>query len=312
MKRIVRDQAFRFGMIWILVGLAILSDILYPGFFNPGNLNDLIGEVAPVAIVAVGMTFVIIGGGFDLSVGATFALASVIYALLGNHIPLGLAFVITMGAGMACGLINGLIITLVRVNPFIATLATSSLFSGAAYLLSNSNPITPKASDFTYLGIGKWGGIWISSFFLLVIIVIAGVALARTTYGRSVYSVGGNEEASRLAGLRTNWVKVSTFMISGVCAAIAGMIVASQTDLGSASFGGTVTLDSIAIVIVGGTSLLGGEGAMWRTGIGILIWGTITNLFTSLALSTATQLLLEGAILLVAVGLDSLARRSRR
>jgi ribose transport system permease protein len=307
----LRAQVFRFGMVWILIALAIVSDILYPGFFAASNLNNVIGEIAPVGIVGIGMTFVIIAGGFDLSVGAMFACAAVVYALLGNHMPLGYAFVLTMGTGLIAGAINGLVITVVRVNPFIATLATASLFSGAAFLLSHSNPIVPTAANFTTLGIGKWGGIWISSFILVVIFALGALVLSRTTYGRSVFVLGGNREAARLSGLRTGWITMSTFMISGVCAAIAGMITASQTDVASADFGTTITLDSIAIVIVGGTSLMGGEGAMWRTGIGILIWGTITNLFTSLALSQETQLLMQGGILLIAVGLDSFAQRSR-
>ena len=307
-----RDLGVRFGMVWVLIALAILSNILYPGFFEPGNLNNMIGEVAPVGIVAVGMTFVIIAGGFDLSVGAVFAVASVTYAGLGNHMPLALAFLCTCLLGILAGSVNGLVIARLKVNPFIATLATASLFSGFGFLVSHSNPIISTAGNFSQLGTGKWVGIWISTYFLIAFLAVGGFVLARTTYGRSVYAVGGNGEAARLAGMRTGWLRMSTFMITGLSAAVAGMIVASQTGVGQADIGSNITLDSIAIVIVGGTALMGGEGAMWRTIIGVLIWGTITNLFSSLALSTSAQLLLQGAILLVAVSLDSFARSNRR
>ncbi|MHB8695514.1 MAG: ABC transporter permease [Solirubrobacteraceae bacterium] len=305
-----RDQMFRFGMVWVLIALAIVANTQYSGFFDPGNINNLISQVAPVGIVAVGMTFVIIGGGFDLSVGAVFALAGVAYAGLGNHMALPFAFLLTAGIGLAAGAINGLAVTILRVNAFIATLASASLFSGLAYMLS-ANPIINNASDFSNLGTGKWGGIWIASYVLAGFVAVAAVVLARTTYGRSIYALGGNPEAARLAGMRTSVLRVSTFMITGLCAAVAGMIVASQVGVGQANVGSDITLNSIAIVIIGGTSLMGGEGAMWRTIIGVLIWGTITNLFSSLALSTSAQLLLEGAILLAAVSMDSYARRKR-
>ena len=309
---LARDQFLRFGMVWVLILLAILARILYSGFFDLGNLNNLIAQVAPVAIVAVGMTFVIIGGGFDLSVAAIYAVASVTYASFSNHMPLPLAFVLTVLIGVGCGVFNGLVITRLRVNAFIATLASASLFSGGAYVISKSNPVISNASGFGDLGTGKWGGIWIASYVLAAIILLAGIVLARTKYGRSVYALGGNAEAARLAGMRVNWIRITTFMMTGACAAIAGMIVASQTGVGQANIGTDVTLNSIAIVIVGGTSLMGGEGAMWRTLVGILIWGTITNLFSSLALSTSVQLILEGAILLLAVAIDSFARRTRQ
>jgi ribose transport system permease protein len=307
-----RDIVIRFGMIWVLIGLALVADGVYPGFFEPQNLNNMLAQVAPVGIIAIGMTYVIIAGGFDLSVAAIYAGGSVAYVSLANHMPLWAAFVCTILIATAAGVINGLVLTVLKVNTFIATLATASLFSGAAYLYSNSNPVLTTKPGFGTLGTGKWGGMWISIYVLVAFAIVASVALAHTTYGRSVYAVGGNREAARLAGMRTNWIRLSTFMITGACAAVGGMIIASQTGVGQADIGANVALNSIAIVVVGGTSILGGEGAMWRTVIGILIWATINDLFSSLALSTSAQLLIEGTILLFAVSLDSLARRTRR
>jgi ribose transport system permease protein len=307
-----REAVLRLGMIWVLIGLALAAYGVYPGFFDPENLNNMFAQVAPVGIIAIGMTYVIIAGGFDLSVAAIYAGGSVVYVSLANHTSLWLAFAATIAIATLAGVLNGLVLTVLKINTFIATLATASLFGGAAYLYTNSNPVLTTKPGFGALGTGKWGGIWISIYVLAALALLAGVILARTTYGRSVYAVGGNREAARLAGIRTNWIQLSTFMITGACAAVGGMIIASQTGVGQANIGSDVALNSIAVVVVGGTSLLGGEGAIWRTVIGIMIWATINDLFSSLALSTSAQLLIEGSILLFAVSLDSLARRTRR
>ncbi|MEN2738389.1 ABC transporter permease [Microbacterium sp. X-17] len=301
----------RNGMVWILILLVILASTLYSGFFSFNNITNLIMQVAPTGIVAVGMTYAIISGQFDLSASAVFAGASVVYATLSNSMPLPLAFLITLVVGVLAGVVNGLVVTKLKVNTFIATLATASLFAGLTYLYSAARPIVSTAPDFRALGGGKTFGVWNSIWVLVILVIILGVVLARTPYGRSVYAVGGNLEAARLAGMRVDLVRISTFCMTGGAAAVAGMIVASQTGVGQANIGATVTLDAIAIVIIGGTSLLGGEGAMWRTVIGILIWGTISNVFASLALDTSTQLLIQGAILLIAVAVDSLARSRR-
>ena len=307
-----RGFFLHYAMVWVLILLAVFAVTEYSGFFTPSNLNTMIAQVASTGVVAVGMTYAIICGGFDLSVGAVFAGASVAYAGLANHMPLWAAFVCTVLIGVICGLINGLLITKLRVNAFIATLATSSLFAGVTLLYDTSGPILTTKAGFQTLGTGKWGGVWITVYVLVAFVVVFGILLARTPYGRSVYAVGGNLEAARLAGMQTNAVRVSTFVMTAVCAAVGGMMVASQTGVGEANIGTTVTLNSIAIVIIGGTSLLGGEGAMWRTAVGILIWGTLDNIFAAKALGTAQQLLIQAAIVIIAVSIDSFARLTRR
>lgn len=302
----------RYGMAWVLIVFAVVASLLYPGFFSGGNVNNMVAQVVPVGIVALGMTFVMIAGGFDLSVAAVFAGASVVYASMSNVTSsLWVAGGLTIALGVGCGVVNGVIITLMRVNPFVATLSTASLFSGATLLYTNSLPVTPEDPAFSTLGTEKWGGIWITVYVLVALIVVAGIFLSRTVYGRSVYAVGGNFEAARLAGIRVNTVKVTTYMLTGACAALGGMITASQISVGQPTLGATVTLDAIAIVIIGGTSLMGGEGSIWRTAMGLAIWAMISNLFSSLAVTTGARLLAVGAIVLIAVAVDSLARRLR-
>jgi ribose transport system permease protein len=306
------DSALRLGMVWALIVLAVIAVIMYPGFLSLGNLNNLVGQIAPTGIAAVGATVVIIAGGIDLSITPVVAGSAVAFALLANHLPLGWAVVGTLLIAACAGLCNGLVINLLKINDLIATLATGSLYSGVAYLVSNSAPVVTTNPGFQVLGKGMWLGVWLSAWALAGFLVVVGVLLARTTYGRSAYAVGGNREAARLAGLPVGVLRLSTFTISSLCAGVAGMILASQTGVGQANIVPTMTLDAIAIVVVGGTSLFGGEGAMWRTCVGILIWGTINNLFNALALSTYAQLLIQGGILLAALGLDSLTRRHRR
>jgi ribose transport system permease protein len=300
-----------YAIVWVLIALAIVSNILYPGFFDIGNLRNILSQNAPVGLVAIGMTFVMIAGGFDLSVSAVFAAAGVAFASFAGHVSIGLALAGALVVGLVAGAINGAIITRLKVNPFVATLGTASVFSGLAYLYSHSTPIVPTNGAFSNLGSADWLGVPASIVIFVVVFAIGTVVLSKSVYGRSVYAVGGNTEAARLAGIRVDVIRFSTYVITGFCAALAGSIIASRTGVGQADVGANITLDSIAIVIIGGTSLLGGEGAMWRTLVGLLMLATINNLFDSLALDTAAQSVVKGIIVVGAVALDAYTRGRR-
>jgi ribose transport system permease protein len=307
-----RDIGLRFVMVWVLVALVIVSNIFYPGFFETGNLLNILSQNAAVGLVAVAMTFVIIAGGFDLSVAAMSAAGGVAFASFSNNMPIGIAVILVLLVGAVAGAVNGLIVTRLKVNPFIATLGTSSLFAGGTALYANSSPITGTSKNFGYLGTEHWLGVPVNVWLLAAVLGLGALVLAKTVYGRTIYAVGGNREAARLAGMRVDLARASTFVLAGVCSVIGGMVVASITGVGQAGTTPEVTLNSIAIVIIGGTSLLGGEGAMWRTLVGLLIFGTINNLFQSLAWPTATQQVVLGAIVLGAVSLDAYTRSRRR
>jgi len=305
----VTAWVLRYAIVWVLIALAIVSNIFYPGFFEIGNLRNILSQNAPVGLVAIGMTFVMIAGGFDLSVSAVFALGAVLFASFAGHMPIVAALGLVLLVGLLAGAINGAIITRLNVNPFVATLGSASVFSGLAYLYSRSTPVVPEKTSFLKLGTDSFLGVPISILIFFAVFAIGAVVLAKSVYGRSVYAVGGNAEAARLAGIRIDFIKFSTYMLTGVCAALAGMIIASRTGVGQADVGVSITLDSIAMVIIGGTSLLGGEGAMWRTLVGILILATINNLFDALALDTAAQQLVKGVIVIGAVALEAFTRR---
>lgn len=308
----VIDFSLRFVMVWVLIALAIFAQILYPGFFDKQNLLNILSQNAPVGLVAVAMTFVIIAGGFDLSVAALLAAGGVVFADFSNSMPIGIAAILTIAIGAVLGAFNGFLVTKLRINAFIATLGTASLYAGGTALYSHNYPVNSKNVNFEFLGSSEWLGVKISTWVLAFAFLLGGIVLAKTIYGRSVYAVGGNSEAARLAGMRTDLVRGSTFVLTGIGAVVAGMIFASITGVGQPEVEANVTLNSIAIVIIGGTSLLGGEGAMWRTLVGLLIFGTINNLFDSLAWPTATQQVVLGAIVLLACSLDALTRYRKR
>jgi ribose transport system permease protein len=300
----------RYAMLWVLIALVIAAQLIYPGFLNINNLRDMLAQNAAVGVIAVGMTFVIIAGGFDLSVGGIYGLAAVAFARLSNDLPLWADIAVVLLVGLIAGLINGGIVTRMRVNPFVATLGTASLFEGCALIYSDTQPVT-VANGFGTPGTGAVLGIPISVAVTVVVFAAGAFLLARTTFGQSVHAVGGNDEAARLAGVRVSLTRTATYAVTGLCAAVGGFLDTSKLGVGQADQGSALPLLSIAIVILGGTSLRGGEGAMWRTVIGLLIMATLTNLFNSLAINTAVQSLVQGAVLIAAVSLDVFARRVR-
>jgi ribose transport system permease protein len=301
--------AMNYAIVAALIAVLALTQVLYPGFANPDNLRNVLAQSAPVGIVAVGMTLVMIAGGFDLSVGALYALGATVYASLALQINLIGAAALTLAVGLLAGTVNGVVVTRLRINPFVATLGTTSVLGGLAFLYSHSQPFIVEDPSFTVLGRGDWLGLPISVWILFAVMIGGGLALSRTVYGRSLYVIGGNSEAARLAGLRVGLLRASTYVAVAGCSVAAGMIMASRLSVGQADIGGTIALDAIAVVVIGGTSLFGGEGAMWRTMTGLLILAVLTNLFDSLAIDSNVQAVVKGLIVIGAVSVDALARR---
>lgn len=309
-RRGLRHLATKYSMLGVLVVLIVIATILYPGFLNPANIGNILTQNSAVGLIAIGMTFVIICGGFDLSVGATYALGATLYA--GLTLQTGSVLVAGIGAlvaGVLVGILNGLIISRLSINPFVATLGTSSIISGVAYIYSNSSPfIVNGVPAFQDLALSRLLGIPLPIWILVIAFVLAAFVLAKTTFGRNVYAVGGNYEAAWLTGLRVKGLNASVYVVTGVLAALAGMMDASRLGVGQADVGASMALDAIAIVVVGGTSLLGGEGAIWRSAVGLLILATLTNVFYSLNVSQNWQLIAKGCIVVAAVGVDAVVR----
>ena len=317
----VGDDKFSFGqfaskyaMLGVLAGLIVIAVILYPGFLSPANIGNILTQNAAVGLIAIGMTFVIISGGFDLSVGATYALGATLFA--GLTLQTGSVLVAGVGAlaaGIVAGLVNGAIIARLNVNPFVATLGTSSVIGGIAYIYSNSSPfIVNNKPEFQDLALTRIIGVPLPIWLLVIFFIAAALVLAKTTFGRNIYAVGGNYEAAWLTGLRVKGLNGSVYVLTGGLAALAGMIDASRLSVGQADVGASMALDAIAIVVVGGTSLRGGEGAIWRSAVGLLILATLTNVFYSLNVSQHWQLIAKGIIVVAAVAVDAIIRTRKR
>jgi ribose/xylose/arabinose/galactoside ABC-type transport system permease subunit len=303
-----------YSMIAVLVALLVVATAIYPGFLQAKNLLLILSQTAPLGLVAIGMTFVIIAGGFDLSVGSVYAVSGTVAATMSlAGFPPAIGFLTGVILGILLGLVNGVLVAVLAINPFIATLGTSSVYSGAILLFSNSQPAAVTDPAFKFLGSGKLLGIPISVIILIIAFLVGAVLLHLTPFGRRLFAVGGNSEASKLSGIPVRSIRGGTYVISGFLAALAGAIAASRIGVGQGDVGATVALDAIVVVVIGGTSLAGGEGKMWRTGVGLLVLAVLNNIFFSLAVDSNWQLVTKGAIVVLAVGVDQISRlRARR
>jgi erythritol transport system permease protein len=300
---------------------------LSPAFLTPANLTILVKHVAINAILGIGMTFVILSGGIDLSVGAIVGLAGMVAGGLIHH---GLVFrgwgvmvyphiwlVVTaaLAAGLAVGLLNGLLVSRLSVAPFIATLGTLYMARGAA-LLSSGGATFPDLGGRPELGntglpvlAGTFAGVPFPIWIMLAFAVVAAVVAARTPFGRRVYAVGGNERAAELSGVRVRGIKTAVYMISGFCAAAVGLIIAAELGAAHPATGETFELNAIAAVVLGGTSLSGGRGSIGGTIIGALVIGELADGLVLVGVSEFWQFVIRGLVIVLAVVVDQLQPR---
>jgi ribose transport system permease protein len=302
-----------YGVIVALVILVLAVEARESAFLSLPNLRNITSQWAPAGIMAIGVTFVLLTGGLDLSFAANFSLSAIVAAYLGSKgTEPGVCFLAAMGVGLGIGVINGALIGLADINSFIATLGVSFALTSAAQILTSNVPYVVTNPAYQELGTGRLFTIPYPSLILLGLLVLGGRVLARTVYGQQVYAVGGNQEASRLAGIRVKTVIASTFVISGFCAGLAGAIASSQLGSAQGNLDPSVLFDVITIVILGGTSLAGGFGAMWRTAAGLGMIAAISNGFDLLGVDPNYQSMAKGGILVAALVLDSYARRLAR
>lgn len=301
-----------YGILITLVVLIAVVGIASPHFLSKTNLLNVASQWAPAGIMAIAMTFVILTGGFDLSVASAYALCAVTAAGVGISQSPEVAFLAAIGVGLVIGLGNGILVTAANVNPFIATLGTSFIIAGITLVITGNAAYVVDNPDFAHLGTGEWFTVPYSAIILFALFIVGGIVLARTVYGQSIYSIGGNPEASRLSGIRVKTIVASTYVLSGLCAGIAGILTASQLTSAQANIDPSIVFDVITVVVVGGTSLAGGFGSMWRTAVGLGIIATISNGFNLLDVSPYYQDIVKGVIIVGALALDAYARRLAR
>jgi ribose transport system permease protein len=305
----LRSTAILGPFIVLFVALSIAS----PPFLTPTNILNLLDQQAHVLIIAAAGTLVLVAGGIDLSVGAVHAMAAVTAATVTQAAGPVPGMAAGIGVGLVAGLANGIVVTTFRINPLIATLAMSFVLSGLASLVTGGNLIVlfdiPEFGDLSRTQIL---GVRSSTWIMIAAVAIFAVLLARSTLGRYLYAVGGNREAANLAGLPVRRARLAAFVLSGGAAGLGGVLVASRTLSAQASSGQELAFTVLAGIVVGGTSIAGGEGAVWRTVIGILFIALIGNGFNLLGLDPLYRQIALGLIILLAVGIDAALRAGRR
>ncbi|MCP9494812.1 MAG: ribose ABC transporter permease [Pyrinomonadaceae bacterium MAG19_C2-C3] len=298
------------GTLSGLLGLVVVLWALTPHFLTVSNLLNVAEQATIIAIVAVGMTFVIITAGIDLSVGSVLAFAGVVMAsLLHAGLPLPLALAAGLGTGLLCGVVNGLLITVGRLPPFIATLGMMSVARGSALMFTEGRPISGFPESFRSLATGDVMGIPVPVVIMLVVYAIAHFVLRRTKLGRYTYAIGGNEEAALLSGINVKLYKTMVYGLAGMLSGLAAILLTARLNSAQPIAGMNYELDAIAATVIGGTSLLGGEGTVVGTLIGALIMAVLRNGLNLLGVSSFIQQVVIGSVIIAAVLIDMWLKR---
>ena len=301
-----------YAVLIIIAALMIYMTVISDAFLTPRNLLNILNQSTPLALIAAALTLVIISGGFDLSTGAIFGVATVSAAWLAVNVDPILGLAAAPVVGLFLGIANGLIITGLHVHSFLATLATSLVFRGIAILITGGFLIQVRIPEFIWLGRQRIA----DTVNVAVVVLIAFTAvmmflLNRTTFGRRIYAVGGNEEAAILSGVRVNLVKIGAFALTGIASGLAAAISVSRLSMGQPQAGAGMELEAIAAVILGGTSIYGGEGAVWRSVAGVLLLQLINNAFNILNVNPFYKDLTTGLIIVAAVAASAAGKWRR-
>lgn len=305
---IIRSQ----GLVFMALLIGVYFTLNSPFFFTATNALTIGGTGAALGVMAVAQTYLIVSGGVDVSVGSVVALSTITTALLLEQgIPVAVVMVLVVAAGAAVGLVNALLVVRAGVNPLIATLGTLSVFQGLAFALTGGQTRVVNNPVMSFIGIRDVLGLPVPLIVFLIIFVIAAVAERFTTWGKTVYTIGGNAEAARLAGLRVKSTQTLLYVLSGASAGLAGILLTSQLSAASPQVGATFLLSVITACVLGGASLAGGRGSVFGTLVAVVILGMLSNGFALLGWSSSAQQIALGMALIFAVLLDQTTRRLR-
>ncbi len=307
--RFRRTNLGAFALPAIFVVLFLGFSFTVPNFATVSNLSNVIQSNSIIGIVACGMLLMIILAGFDLSVGATGAMSSVVTAVLIVHVSIGAGVAVGLLLGLAVGLLNGFCIARIGINPFVTTLGTQVLVTGFLFVGTSAQPVYGVPPTFMELGLGKIGPFPIPAIVFALVAIVVWAILRFTTFGHYVYIVGGNRTAARLAGIDVDLVTIATYGIGGLLAGLAGILLLGETLIGQPASATAWPLNAIAAVVVGGVPLSGGVGGVGGAVLGTLLLAIIANALSLLGISPFWQPAVTGAVILVAVGLDSYQRR---
>ncbi|MBN9645546.1 ABC transporter permease [Terrisporobacter glycolicus] len=311
MKKYTSKLNFRdYGVLIGFVVLCIAISMATPAFLSKQNVLNLLRQSSIIGIISAGMTFVIISGNFDISVGAVAALSGVIVmrlATTGTNLFLAIIAAIVVCA--IIGLVNGIMVAKVNVPSLIATMAMVTIVRGILLMITGGYPITQTILMLDSLGNGYFLGIPMPVIVFILVVIVSYIVLTQTKFGRHVYSIGGNQDASKLNGINVDSQKIKVFIINAVLAAIAGLVLTGRLGTASPVAGDSYDMDAIASVVIGGTSVSGGSGSVLKTIIGVLLMSVINNSFNLLGIDIFFQYIFKGLIILVAVGFDSYSKK---
>lgn len=306
MLAFLRDYA----VVLLLIILVIVMSFFSPSFLTFPNIMNILQQNATLAIIAVAGTFVIISANFDLSTASIFSVGSVVAAwMVTNGFSVTEALFFPAIVGTLLGAVNGIIVTKLKVHSFLATLATGMVFSSIAVLITKGNLIPISNSSFTNLGRGKFAGVYNSVWFLIIVFIAATLLLEKTRFGRHVFGVGGNEKAAELSGINVDNIKILVFVLSGLASGIASSIGVSRIASGQPLAGQGLETQAIAAVVLGGTSILGGVGAVWRSLIGVYLMALIGNAFDLMNFNPQIKDLVTGVIIIFAISVSMIGKR---
>ncbi|GMA41714.1 ribose import permease protein RbsC [Mobilicoccus caccae] len=316
------DFVKKYAIVFILIGFVVLLAFLTGGsFLQTRNLLNVIVQVAPIGIIAFGMTFIIITNGIDLSVGSTVALSAVIACSLAQIVtptsmypnmpalPIILPVLVGILVGAATGFVNGFLVSFFKIAPFIATLGMMTAARGLALIYTDGRPISGLAPGYNAIGQGSILGIPVPVILLVLCAILAHILLNYTRFGRHTYAIGGNEQAAHVSGINIARVRLWIFTFTGALAGLAGIILSARIGSGNPQLGNMMELDVITATVIGGTSFNGGVGTIWGTIVGALIIGVINNGMDLLNVSPFWQLVVKGAIIVVAIIIDERKNR---
>ena len=297
----------------IVVGLCIILSIASPVFLRTSNLLNIVRQVCVSTLLSIGFTVVLSSGHMDLSVGTLLGLCGMVLAKMINEagIPLPIAIILTLLLGTACGALNAATITIFRVVPFVATLATQSIFKGANYLISNLVPVAGLPDELVFIGQGYLLGIPVPIYIMLLVIILVWIMMNRTKFGRYVLAMGGNAEAARVSGINVDKMRYGVYMVGGFCTGIAAVVMTARTASAQVSAGQNMEMDAIAAVVIGGTAMSGGNANVWGTMFGCLIVGIVNNGLNLLGVDSNWQVIAKGVLILFAVIIDTLSARAQ-
>lgn len=306
-KRLIIKILKKYAIILILIGLIILFSFISPVFFSWSNFVNILTQQAYVVIAAIGLSFVMISGGMDLSIGYQMSLIAVLTSMLMKwyHFPIPAAILIGLLTGILLGMFNGIAAIKLKVHPLIITLGTMTIFQGISYIISKSNSIYGLDPAFKFIGQGYVFGIPFCVILMVIAALIGSFILNKTYFGRYIYALGGNEEAARLAGVNISVIKLVVFAMCGFFVAVATIILVARAGSANSATGPGTEFTCMTAAVLGGISFKGGEGKIWGLITGVLILGILSNGMQIIGMGTYPQYIAKGVVLLAAVGFDT-------